>query len=41
MKKMRILFISDIHGIKTNLKKIEERLKKEKFDLFVVLGEFF
>ena len=41
MKKMRILFISDIHGIKKNLKTVEERLKKEHFDLLVVLGDLF
>jgi len=33
---MKILFISDIHGIDTNLKKIEKIIEKEIIDKLVV-----
>lgn len=36
---MRILFISDIHGIKTNLPKVEEAFSKLNCDKLVVLGD--
>ncbi len=38
---MKIMFISDIHGIKTNLKLIEEEYKKLKCDKLVVLGDLY
>lgn len=38
---MRILFISDIHGIKTNLPKIKERFDSLKCDKLVVLGDIY
>ncbi len=38
---MKILFISDIHGIDVNLKKIEDIIKKEKIDKLVVLGDLY
>lgn len=38
---MRILFISDIHGIKTNLPKIKERFEKLECDKLVVLGDLY
>ena len=38
---MKILLISDIHGIKSNLKVIEEKLQKETFDKIVILGDLF
>ncbi len=38
---MRILFISDIHGLKTNLPKIEERFLELKCDYLVVLGDLY
>lgn len=38
---MKILFISDIHGITDNLKYIDELDKKEKFDKIVVLGDLY
>ena len=33
---MRVLFISDIHGIKTNLPKIKERFEKLNCDKLVI-----
>lgn len=36
---MRVIFISDIHGIKTNLKSIEKEV--EKCDKLVVLGDLY
>lgn len=36
---MRILFISDIHGIKTNLLKVEEAFNKLNCDKLVILGD--
>lgn len=38
---MKILFISDIHGIKTNLPKIEERFNELNCDKLVVLGDLY
>ena len=38
---MKIIFISDIHGIKTNLELIDKKIKYEKFDKLVVLGDLF
>ena len=38
---MKILFISDIHGMKTNLEKIKNILEKDNFDKLVVLGDLF
>lgn len=37
--KMNLLFISDIHGIKTNLHKIKERFEELKCDKLIVLGD--
>ena len=38
---MKILFISDIHGIDANLKRIEDTIEKEKIDKLVVLGDLY
>ena len=38
---MKILFISDIHGISINLKKIEKIIEREKIDKLVVLGDLY
>ena len=38
---MKILFISDIHGININLKKIEKIIEKEGIDKLVVLGDLY
>ena len=38
---MRLMFISDIHGIKTNLPKIKERFEFLKCDKLVVLGDLY
>lgn len=38
---MKILFISDIHGITNNLDVIEELNNKEKFNKIVVLGDLY
>ena len=38
---MRILFVSDIHGIDTNLKIIEKNIEKEIIDKLVVLGDLY
>ena len=38
---MKLLFISDIHGIKTNLEKIRERFIKLNCDKLVVLGDLY
>lgn len=40
-KKMKILFISDIHGKITNLKYIDDLIIKENFDKIVVLGDLY
>lgn len=38
---MKILFISDIHGIKKNLEHIRKVDKKENFDKIIFLGDFY
>lgn len=38
---MKIMFISDIHGINTNLKKIEKKYAELKCDKLVVLGDLY
>lgn len=38
---MKILFMSDIHGIVDNLSKLDEIIKKEKIDKLVVLGDLY
>lgn len=38
---MKIIFISDIHGIKTNINKIDELIIKLKIDKLVVLGDIY
>lgn len=38
---MRILFISDIHGIVSNLNVIEKKLTEENFDKLVCLGDMY
>lgn len=38
---MKVLFISDIHGIKTNLPKVKERFETLGCDKLVVLGDLF
>lgn len=38
---MKILFISDIHGIIDNLNIIEEKIKKENIDKLVCLGDLY
>lgn len=38
---MRLLFISDIHGISTNLEYIRELDNKNKFDKIVILGDIY
>ena len=38
---MKILFISDIHGIKTNLPKIKSRFEELACDKLVVLGDLY
>lgn len=38
---MKLLFISDIHGIKTNLEKIKIQFIKNNCDYLVVLGDIF
>jgi len=38
---MKILFFSDIHGIKTNLNKIEEVINHGDFDKIVILGDLY
>lgn len=38
---MKILFISDIHGITDNLKIIEKKLKEEDIDKLVCLGDLY
>lgn len=36
---MKIMFISDIHGIKTNLKLIKKKYDKFECEKLVVLGD--
>ncbi len=38
---MKLMFISDIHGIKTNLEIIEEKFKELKCDKLIVLGDLY
>lgn len=38
---MRLMFISDIHGIKTNLEKVRTRFNELKCDKLVVLGDLY
>jgi len=38
---MKILFISDIHGIDINMKKIETVIESEQIDKLVVLGDLY
>lgn len=38
---MKILFFSDIHGIKKNLSKLKKIIDKEKFDKIIVLGDLY
>ena len=38
---MKILFISDIHGISDNLNYIDSVIKKENIDKLVVLGDLY
>ncbi len=38
---MKILFISDIHGVTTNLKFIENKITELKIDKLVVLGDLY
>ncbi len=38
---MKIMFVSDVHGSKTNLKKIRELYDIEKVNKIIFLGELF
>ena len=38
---MKVMFLSDIHGIKTNLSYVQEQFEKHKCDKLVVLGDLF
>ncbi len=38
---MKILFVSDIHGITDNLKIIEKKIQKENIDKLVCLGDLY
>lgn len=38
---MKMLFISDIHGIYENLDYIDDLIKKKKFDKLIVLGDLY
>lgn len=38
---MKILFVSDIHGIVNNLKILEKKLDEENFDKLVCLGDMY
>lgn len=38
---MKLMFISDIHGIKTNLEKVKEKFKELNCDKLVVLGDLY
>ena len=38
---MKLMFISDIHGIKTNLSKVKERFEELHCDKLVVLGDLY
>ena len=38
---MKLMFISDIHGIKTNLEKIKEKFNELNCDKLIVLGDLY
>jgi len=38
---MKLMFISDIHGIKTNLEKVKEKFKELNCDKLVALGDLY
>lgn len=38
---MKLLFLSDIHGIPKNLSKVEEIIKQQKIDKLIVLGDLY
>lgn len=38
---MKVMFLSDIHGIKTNLEIVKEQFEKHNCDKLVVLGDLF
>lgn len=38
---MKVMFISDIHGISTNLEKVKEKFNELECDKLVVLGDLF
>ena len=38
---MKLMFISDIHGITTNLSKVKERFEELHCDKLVVLGDLY
>lgn len=38
---MKVMFISDIHGIKTNLPKVKEQFEKLNCDKLIVLGDLY
>jgi len=38
---MKIMFISDIHGAKANLKKVRDIYDREKADIIIILGDLF
>ena len=38
---MKILFISDIHGIAINLNVIENKIKEKEIDILVCLGDLY
>ena len=38
---MKILFMSDIHGIIDNLSKLDKIIEKERIDKLVVLGDLY
>lgn len=38
---MKLMFISDIHGIKTNLEKVKSKFKELNCDKLVVLGDLY
>lgn len=38
---MKVLFLSDIHGVITNLEKMEQIIKRGQFDKIVVLGDLY
>ena len=38
---MKIMFISDIHGIKENLQVVKEQFEKRQCDKLVILGDLY